>query len=98
MLSPGGSLLAGRMTPALLGGHLPDDQSALLDLLPDGIELLFTFLLLTFPLCCPTHLHQEYSRHKAASAIIRRGAAEARMLVICRCGTLHLLLSTRHYV
>jgi hypothetical protein len=42
---------------------------------------------LTFPLRCRTHLHQEYSRHKAASAIIRRGAAEDRMPVICRCGT-----------
>ena len=58
MLSPGGSLLAGGMTPALLGRHLPDDQSALLDLLPNGIELLVTFLLLTFPMCSRTHLHQ----------------------------------------
>src|SRR5262245_50543080 len=67
MLSPGRWLLAGRMTQALLGRHLPDDQSALLDLLPNSIELLFTFLLLTFPMCSRTHLHQGYSRRKAAA-------------------------------
>jgi hypothetical protein len=45
-VSPGGWLLAGRISQALLGRHLPDDQSALLDLLPNVIELLFALLLL----------------------------------------------------
>lgn len=43
----GGPLRARRVVLSLLGGHLPNNQGAFLDLLPNILELLRALLLLT---------------------------------------------------
>ena len=60
MLSLGGSLLGGRISPSLLGRHLPDDQGALFDLLANVVKLLLALLLRTLLECHRRHLDQRY--------------------------------------
>ena len=60
MLSLGGSLLGGRISPSLLGRHLPDDQGALFDLLANVVKLLLALLLRTLLKCYRRHLDQRY--------------------------------------
>ena len=60
MLSLGGSLLGGRISPSLLGRHLSDDQRALLDLLTNVIKLLLALLLRTLLDCHRRYLDQRY--------------------------------------
>ena len=60
MLAPAVSPLPGRISPSLLGRHLPDDQGALLDLLANVVKLLSALLLRTLLECHRRHLDQRY--------------------------------------
>ena len=51
MLAPAVSPVPGRISPSLLGRHLPDHQGALLDLLANVIKLLLALLLRTLLGC-----------------------------------------------
>jgi hypothetical protein len=60
MLAPAVSPLPGRISPSLLGRHLPDDQGARLDLLANVVKLLLALLLRTLLECHRRHLDQRY--------------------------------------
>ena len=60
MLASAVSPLPGRISPSLLGRHLPNDQGARLDLLANVVKLLLALLLRTLLNCHRRHLDQRY--------------------------------------
>ena len=60
MLAPAVSPVPGRISPSLLGRHLPDYQGSFLDLLANVIKLLLAPLLRTLLECHRRYLDQRY--------------------------------------